>query len=469
MPAQQIAAYATAMGGEAIASPVGTGVAIGRPVSYVPFLGAVLEGEHSGSNFDIADPDIYYAPQTLAELKVSRGVSDWQVLQASKRDPDTGYFRKSYSAAAAATPEIYMEFTDALKKEAYLAALDRKARKAYVASRGQVPLRTYTASVPPGGNTPAAQVVGPLTQIPFIRNILGMTFNAYYTQLLFKNIPLPNLHAEIPEEDYTVANAQMEETQYVDLTRPNFDHHFFLAKRNESAFLIPREYRMRATLDPYARYVEKAGLALRRMREALAFLALSKLPKGADSFAEITDSEFPDPQADITSGFPAAANNAPLAYEEAFADFWAKTLGVINSIVMHPKDFYGYETNFFAQGFKPYPKVSEWGLVQFPGSTVERRVAISPYCPKGIVYCFNNEFAFLGEGPMVSESWAKPEANSDAAAYRDYMQMIIQNPKRAGFKCTIDGSADNFDGEITTLAKARELVTPPRDLLQNPH
>ena len=65
---------------------------------------------------------------------------------------------------------------------------------------------------------------------------------------------------------------------------------------------------------------------------------------------------------------------------------------------------------------------------------------------------------------MVTETWAKPEANSDAGAYRDYIDVRIFNAKRAGFKAVILGTAP--EAEITTLTEARDLIKPPVDILE---
>ena len=81
-------------------------------------------------------------------------------------------------------------------------------------------------------------------------------------------------------------------------------------------------------------------------------------------------------------------------------------------------------------------------------------------------YFFNGRYAFTGEGPQVTESWAKPEKNSDAGAWRDYNDIVIFNAKRAGFKVLIENTAT--PDEVTTIDDARALIAPPDGVL-NPN
>ena len=130
---------------------------------------------------------------------------------------------------------------------------------------------------------------------------------------------------------------------------------------------------------------------------------------------------------------------------------------------MNPVNFAQYESNFFTNGWQGYNDISDWGIIQFPGFKRRIRTTISPFCPLDEMYFFNSRFVFTGEGPMVTESWAKPEANSDAGAYRDYIDVRIFNPFRAGFKAKIDSTTPT---EITTLIEARDLIKPRANLLE---
>ena len=438
--------------------------------SFVPYLGMVLKGDHSRSTFDIPDAHMLYANQALALMKVKEA-ADVQ-YQASAQDAKTDYTRLGYKSERT----VALEFTAGLKKQLYLEKQQRLAQKNFMLNAGQIgnmsPMiaaqmqqaqNPYQGSVPPGGSDVASNVVGPLTQIPFIQDVLGFPNPEYHINGLTTKVALPQLHAEQPETDWGTPNLQMEATDFVENRRPDFDSHFFLAKRNEFAFFIPREYRYRATIDPYNIYVRQASDGLRQAREALTLLELSSLPDQNKGGFEISTEDIPDPTVDIVQGFPAAKNNVKSFLEGLFSKFWEKTRGQIDSIVMNPVDFVNYESNFYTQGFQGYNDVSDWGVLQMPGFKRRIKVASSPFCPRNEIYFFNSRFVFTGEGPMVTESWAKPEANSDAGAYRDYVDVRIFNKFRAGFKGKIEGTNPT---EITTLQEARDLIKPPANLLE---
>ena len=414
--------------------------------TFVPYLGMVLNGDHSNGYFGMQDAQMYYASQSVATLKMQGDISDIPYV-ASKDNPE-GYKRQLYNVSR----KPLLEFTTPLKKKLWESNVESQRRMAYMQSGGQIP---YVASVPPGGNDSAAQVVGPLTQIPFIQDVLGFPTPEYHINELTTKVPLPQLHAEQPETDWGTPNLQLEPTQFVENRRPEFQSHFFLAKRNEYAFFIPREYRYRATIDPYNIYVRQASDGLRQAREALTLLALSRLKATSD---------IPDPTANAgTAGFPAALNNVKSEFESIFADYWQSTRLQVDSIVMHPVDFVEYESNFYTNGWQGYNDVSDWGVTQMPGFKRRIRVAMSPFCPRRRIYMFNSRFVLTGEGPMVTETWAKPEANSDAGAYRDYVDVTVFNPGRAGRKAAILGGT--AEPEITTLEEARNLIKPPDGLL----
>ena len=244
--------------------------------TFVPYLGMVLKGDHSHSPFDMPMAKNYYANQALALMKVNE-VSDI-AYQAGIKDKDSGYARQGYTN----NKTVAMEFTASLKKQLFLEKQQRVLQNEYLMNGGQLgnmsPMliaqmqqsqNPYQGSVPPGGSDVASQVVGPLTQIPFIQDVLGFPTPEYHINGLTTKLALPQLHAEQPETDWGVVNLQMGPTQNIENQRPDFDSHFFLAKRNEFAFIIPREYRYRATIDPYNIYVRQASDGLRQGREAL--------------------------------------------------------------------------------------------------------------------------------------------------------------------------------------------------------
>ena len=443
--------------------------------TYVPYLGMILKGDHSNSPFNMEEPNLYYASKSLGTYRMPSTNGMRLGIKVGQGTPDEFTAGVADNTYRGGEPQI--EFVASLKKELWITNKQNEEKENFIQNGGfvqtnqtlppYIAAQVFSASVPPGGNDSAAQVVGPLTQIPFIQDVLGFPNPQYWINELTTKVALPQLHAEQPETDWGTPNLQLEPTQFVENRRPDFDSHFFLAKRNEFAFIIPREYRYRATIDPYSIYVRQASDGLRQAREALTLLALSRLPDQAtdDSFVN-SGGNIVDPTTDTSGGYPAADENSKAFYEQLFAEFWLNTRGEIDSVVMNPVDFVNYESNFYTNGWQGYKDVSNWGLIQFPGFARSIRCAISPFCPRGIAYFFNSRFVFTGEGPMVTESWAKPEANSDAGAYRDYVDITIFNTKRAGFKGIITGSATDFTGDITTLTEARDLIKPPAGLLE---
>jgi len=442
--------------------------------TYSPYLGMVLKGDHSNSYFGMENAGMFYANQALATIKKTDSLTD-QTYEAAVQDKNSDYKRRVFKT----TGMVTAEFTAALKKQLWIEAQTRKAQKDFIANGGQIPgvegmpayiaaqmfakNNPFQASVPAGGGDSASQVVGPLTQIPFIQDVLGFPTPEYHINDLTTKVALPQLHAEQPETDWGTPNLQLEPTQFVENRRPDFDSHFFLAKRNEFAFVIPREYRYRATIDPYNIYVRQASDGLRQAREALTLLALSGLPDQNGGGFAIGSADIPAMDTDTAGGFPAALNNTKVAFENLFSQFWKFTRGQIDSVVMNPVDFAKYESNFYTNGWQGYNDVSDWGVLQLPGFKRSIRCSVSPFCPANQMYFFNSRFVFTGEGPMVTETWAKPEANSDAGAYRDYVDVRVFNPFRAGFKAKI---ASTSPTEITTLQGARDLIKPPANLLE---
>lgn len=449
--------------------------------SFIPYLGMSLKGDHSNSYFGMPDASMYYANQAVAMVQ-KKQVNFETMHVASKNDTNSDYKRRIYDASVTTLGANYeFTYTAALKKQRWIAAKQREAQRQFIANGGQLPnahglppyiaaqmyakLNPYQGSVPPGGADSASQVVGPLTQIPFIQDVLGFPTPEYHINDLTTKVALPQLHAEQPETDWGTPNLALEPTQFVENRRPDFDSHFFLAKRNEFAFFIPREYRYRATIDPYNMYVRQASDGLRQAREALTLLELFQLPDvtSTSKFGVKIGDDILNPASNSSAGFPAASNNSKVQYEGYFAKFWELTRGMIDSIVMNPVDFAKYEANFYTNGWQGYTDISDWGILQMPGFKRNIRVSSSPFCPINQQYFFNSRFVYTGEGPMVTETWAKPEANSDAGAYRDYVDVRIFNPGRAGFKANIESTTPK---EIKTLTEARDLIKPNAKLLQ---
>jgi len=429
--------------------------------TYSPYKKMLLAGDQSQLVMNNPGVEMHLGKNFLASLKRVLGES-YETYQASGNpDPKTGYIRTA--AGKIHTVSYKVQMNAALNEELYKGIQHKKAETEFYASIGTgktsasmyAAIAQMNASAPPGPQDSATGKVSPLTQIPFIQDVLGIPNEQYWINELFTKVALPQLHAEQPEVDWIAPILNLRPAQDVHNLEPDFDSHFFEALRTEVPFLIPREYRMRATIDPFNLYADAAARALREGREAKSLLALSFLP----SLGTISD-----PEAANASGFPASQNNSKKELEGLFSTHWKDTRLLIDSAVIAPQTFVKYESNFYTKGYAPYSDVELWGLVNLPGFKRPIRVAISPFMQEDRFYFFNARYAFTGEGPQVTESWAKPEKNSDAGAWRDYNDIVIFNPERAGFKITIEGSSP--DAEITTIEQARDLIKPPADVLE---
>ncbi len=435
-------------------------------LTYSPYKQAVLEGDQTNLHFGNPGVEMHLAKYFKASLKrvvTNQKYATYDADVSVKADPTTGYLRTASLEMHKAAYNL--EYTAGLKKDLFIEIQREKAQNDFYASLGDTPasgmaamlkLQQLEASVPPGTQGSAAGKVGPLTQIPFIQDVLGIPNEQYWINELFTKVALPQLHAEQPEVDWIAPLLNLRPAQDVQNLEPDFDSHFFEALRTEVPFIIPREYRMRATIDPYNLYADAAARALREGREAKSLLALSSLP----SLGTIGD-----PSTSNAAGFPASQNNTKVELEGLFSTFWKDTRLMIDSCVVAPQTFGKYESNFFTKGFAPYANIETWGLVNLPGFKRPIRCAISPFMQEDRFYFFNGRYAFTGEGPQITESWAKPEKNSDAGAWRDYNDIVIFNTNRAGFKVTIQGTSP--DSEITTIEAARALIAPPSDVLEN--
>ena len=177
--------------------------------TFVPYLGMTLKGDHSNAPFNLPNAQMYYAAYALATSKPQTTISE-DAFRASHADHGEEYQRMAYKVV----PKANYEFVASLKKALWLQNKQRKQQEAFIANAGDVsqtginpyallnsPENPYMASVPAGGNDNAAQVVGPLTQIPFIQDVMGFPNPHYYINQLTTKRALPQLHAEQPETD----------------------------------------------------------------------------------------------------------------------------------------------------------------------------------------------------------------------------------------------------------------------------
>jgi len=202
--------------------------------TFVPKLGMVLKGDHSNSYFGMPDADLYYAGLADAQMSVGRGDVSTMHL-AAKQDPDSDYKRGYFGSVS---KKVELEYSASTKKNLWMEAQVKKAKKSFIANGGNLAalqgmnpaiaaqllgqkINPYAASVPPGGNDSAAQVVGPLTQIPFIQDVLGFPTPEYWINDLTTKVALHNStqnSQKLTGEHQTYNSSQLNSLRTEDLT-----------------------------------------------------------------------------------------------------------------------------------------------------------------------------------------------------------------------------------------------------------
>ena len=95
---------------------------------------------------------------------------------------------------------------------------------------------------------------------------------------------------------------------------------------------------------------------------------------------------------------------------------------------------------------------------------------LDPMVPLGTVYFIDSQALLKGVGPMQTEQWRRPENNADMGIVRDYIQVIMMNPSRYGFKSdlTLTASGDSATTEPTTLEAVKALIGTPTTVANPP-
>ena len=159
------------------------GDSLNTVLTYSPYVGAVLEGDQSAFHFGNPGAEVHIGRNFKASLKMSVSKEKYATYEADasiKPDANTGYIR---TASANIHKPIYtLQYNADLNKALYLEKATKHAETEFYASLGAdgpatgfaalAKLQQYQASVPPGTQGSAAGKVGPLTQIPFIQDVL---------------------------------------------------------------------------------------------------------------------------------------------------------------------------------------------------------------------------------------------------------------------------------------------------------
>ena len=80
--------------------------------------------------------------------------------------------------------------------------------------------------------------------------------------------------------------------------------------------------------------------------------------------------------------------------------------------------------------------------------------------PLGRLYFVDSQSLLKGVGPLQTEQWRRPENNSDMGIMRDYVQVLLMNPGRYGFKSDLDltASGDTPGTEPASIEAAKAIT-----------
>lgn len=290
-----------------------------------------------------------------------------------------------------------------------------------------------------------------INEFTLLRELIGTPAEQFYIEMAFRPINVPSLTARIPERDAFKPQIGVRPLQEVDFTNVKYGEDHFDLKYNAAPFFHPSEDRLKGVIDPMNVDLTESQRALREGREILALYELTKLPDGG---TDIVDME-------VASGGK-HTKNPRQQIVKLIRDHWKSKQSLINWTFWNPVDYQRYESNDFVLGYQAGKDVTPSGVTQVTGIPGLMAV-IDPLIPLGNVYFVDNQAALKGEGPKQTEQWRRPENNADLGIARDYVEFLIMNTSRYGFRTQIDltTSADSVETQPATLEATKALLSTP--------
>lgn len=322
-----------------------------------------------------------------------------------------------------------------------------KTKQALIALKN----KTYSAAI---GDTS----IDHINAFPLLREMVGTPAEVYFLEEMTRTINVPSLNARIPERDAFKAQLGVKPLQEVDFTQVKYGEDHFDLTYNATPFFHASEDRLRGVIDPMNIDMEESRRALREARNVITLFALTAL----------TDTDVLTGDWDAkTSG--ANTVNPKKEIQAAINNHWVANQSRIDSIAINPIDYQRYEGNDFVKGFQPGLDVVMSGVVPMrgiPGLTAY----LDPMIPLGRVYCVDSQAFLKGVGPLQTEQWREPKNNADLGIVRDYVQVLLMNPARYGFKSdlTLTASGDSAGTEPATLEAAKAIIGDPTTIANPP-
>lgn len=291
-----------------------------------------------------------------------------------------------------------------------------------------------------------------INAFPLSRELVGNPAEIFFIEEAARTFNVSSLNQRIPERDAFKPQIGVRPLQEVDFTQVKYGEDHFDLKYNAAPFFHPSEDRLKGVIDPMNIDLQESQRALREGREILALFELTKLPDGGTDIVDLENKN--------TGG--SHVNNPKTQITGLIRDHWKANQSMINWTFWNPVDYQRYETNSHVMGFQAGQQVTPSGVVPFTGIAGLNAV-IDPLVPLGNVYFVDNQAFLKGVGPLQTEQWRRPENNADLGIARDYVQFLLMNPSRYGFRTQIDltTSADTVETQPATLDAAKKLLSSP--------
>ena len=292
-----------------------------------------------------------------------------------------------------------------------------------------------------------------INAFPLLREMVGTPAEVYFLEEMTRTVNVPSLNARIPERDAFKAQLGVEPLQEVDFTQVKYGEDHFDLKYNATPFFHASEDRLHGVIDPMNIDMEESRRALKEARNVLTLFALTAL----------TDTDALGTKDWDIKGNGGSTVNPKMDIQKAITDHWVANQSRIDKVAINPVDYERYQGNDFVKGYQAGLDVQNSGVVPLRGIP-NLTAYVDPMVPLGRLYFVDSQALLKGVGPLQTEQWRKPENNADLGVVRDYVQVLLMNPARYGFKADIDvnTTAGHTAGtEPATLAAAKALIGSP--------
>jgi len=328
-----------------------------------------------------------------------------------------------------------------------------KTRRALLAAKAKK-AKTRMALIAAIGDTS----IDHINAFTLLRELVGTPAEMYFLEMIPKTINVPNLNARIPERDTFKAQLGVKPLQELDFTQVKYGEDHFDLTYNATPFFHPSEDRLKGIIDPMNIDLQESQRALREARNVLTLFELTTLTD-TDVLANDWDAKTSD-----VSDF-----NPKKDIMEAIQNHWKANQSRIDSWAVNPVDYQRYEGNDFVKGYQAGLDVVNNGVTPvrgIPGLTAY----LDPMVPLGTVYFIDSQALLKGVGPLQTEQWRRPENNMDLGVIRDYVEILLMNPARYGFKSdlTLTASGDTAETEPATLEAAKAIIGSPTTVANPP-